>query len=140
MRKSLLVLLIGSAVAGCGNGSSETTTAEVANAVVRVGEADNAQQRRLSAGQRLVVALPANPSTGYSWSVAALDSSVVKPDGEADFEPDAAAPVAPGAGGTAVRSFVGVGTGATTLKMEYTRPWDQGLEPARTFSLTIEVR
>ncbi|MGK8523598.1 protease inhibitor I42 family protein [Nocardia asteroides] len=140
MRKSLLVLLLGLAVAGCGDNAPETATAEAANTVVRVGDADNGQQRRLSVGQRLEVALPANPSTGYAWSVAGVDASVVRPDGEADFEPDPAVPVAPGAGGTAVWTFVGVAAGATPLRMEYTRPWDQGLEPARTFSLTIEVQ
>ncbi|WP_174184738.1 protease inhibitor I42 family protein [Nocardia barduliensis] len=140
MRKTLLVLLLGAAVAGCGDGSSETISTEAANPVVRVGDADADQQRRLLVGQRLVVALPANPSTGYSWSIARIDSSVVKQDGAADYEPDSAEPVAPGAGGTAVWNFVGVAAGVTTLQMEYARPWDQGLTPARTFSLTIEVR
>ncbi|NKY27905.1 protease inhibitor I42 family protein [Nocardia gamkensis] len=106
MRKSLLVLLLCSTVVGCGNDSRETHPAEDAKPVVRVGDADDGQQRRLLVGQRLVVALPANPSTGYSWSVAQM----------------------------------GVAAGVTPLKLEYTRPWDQGLAPARTFSLTIEVQ
>ncbi|WP_280240447.1 protease inhibitor I42 family protein [Nocardia abscessus] len=137
MRKTLLVLLAGLAVAGCGGGDSpDGTTTGSANPVVRVGVADDGQERRLHVGQRLIVALPANPSTGYSWSIAKVDAAVVKLDGEADFEPD---PVAPGAGGTSVWTFVGAAAGATALTMEYTRPWEQGLEPARTFSLTIEV-
>ncbi|MBF6336232.1 protease inhibitor I42 family protein [Nocardia abscessus] len=140
MRKSLLVLLAGLAVAGCGgSGSPDGTTTGSAHPVVRVGAADNGQQRRLHVGQRLIVALAANPSTGYSWSIAKVDAAVVKLDGEADFEPDPAVPVAPGAGGTSVWTFVGAAAGATSLTMEYTRPWEQGLEPARTFSLTIEV-
>jgi inhibitor of cysteine peptidase len=140
VRKSLLVLLLCSTVVGCGSDSRETHPAEDAKPVVRVGDADDGQQRRLLVGQRLVVALPANPSTGYSWSVAQMDSSAVRQDGEADYEPDPAVPVAPGAGGTAVWNFVGVAAGVTPLKLEYTRPWDQGLAPARTFSLTIEVQ
>ncbi|MGY2006217.1 protease inhibitor I42 family protein [Nocardia gipuzkoensis] len=140
MRKSLLVLLAGLVVAGCGGSDSpDGTTTGAANPVVRVGVADHGQQRRLHVGQRLIVALPANPSTGYSWSIAKVDAAVVKLDGEADFEPDPAVPVAPGAGGTSVWTFVGAAAGVTALTMEYTRPWEQGLEPARTFSLTIEV-
>ncbi|WP_159838466.1 protease inhibitor I42 family protein [Nocardia sp. CY41] len=138
MRKALLVLLAGLAVAGCG-GSPDGVTTESADPVVRVGETDDGHQRRLRVGQRLVVALPSNPSTGYSWSITTVDAAVAKQDGEADFEPDPAVPVAPGAGGTSVWSFVGVAVGQTPLTMEYRRPWEQGLEPARTFSLTIEV-
>ncbi|MEU2038188.1 protease inhibitor I42 family protein [Nocardia niwae] len=138
MRKALLVLLAGSVVAGCGS-SPDGTTTESADPVVRVSETGDGQQRRLRVGQRLVVALPSNPSTGYSWSIAMVDATVAKQDREADFEPDPAVPVAPGAGGTAVWSFVGAAAGRTPLTMEYRRPWEQGLEPARTFSLTIEV-
>ncbi|MGK8500744.1 protease inhibitor I42 family protein [Nocardia asiatica] len=140
MRRSLLVPLLVTAVAGCGDGSPGTIATEAEKPVVRVSAADAGQQRLLPVGQRLVVALPANPSTGYSWSIARIDSSVVKQDGAADYEPDSAEPVAPGAGGTAVWNFVGIAAGVTSLQMEYTRPWDQGLAPARTFSLTIEVR
>ncbi|MEV6324171.1 protease inhibitor I42 family protein [Nocardia sp. NPDC051787] len=140
MRKSLLVLLLGLAVAGCGgNDVSGETTSESANPVVRAGAADNGQERRLRVGQRLMVALPSNPSTGYSWSIAEVDAAVAKQDGEADFEPDPAVPVAPGAGGTSVWSFVGAAAGVTALRMEYTRPWEHGLTPAETFSLTIKV-
>ncbi|MBF6296875.1 protease inhibitor I42 family protein [Nocardia amamiensis] len=140
MRKSPLVLLLGLAVAGCGgNDVSDATHSDFANPVVRVVETDNGQERRLRVGQRLVVALPSNPSTGYSWSIADLDASVAKQDGAADFEPDPAVPVAPGAGGTSVWSFVGAAAGVTSLRMEYMRPWEHGSAPAATFTLTLEV-
>ncbi|WP_406280921.1 protease inhibitor I42 family protein [Nocardia sp. NBC_00881] len=134
MRKFLLVLLLGLAAVGCGNNGSS-----VANSVVRVTDADNGQERGLHAGQRLVVTLPSNPSTGYSWRIAELDDALVKQDGVADFEPDPTVPVAPGSGGSAVWTFVGVGTGVTQLTMDYARPWEQGMEPAERFSLTLEV-
>ncbi|MEU2030242.1 protease inhibitor I42 family protein [Nocardia amamiensis] len=139
MRKSLLVLLLGLAVAGCGGDVSDVTHSDSANPVVRVVETDNGQERRLRVGQRLVVALPSNPSTGYSWTIAELDAAVAKQDGEADFETDPAVPVAPGAGGTAVWSFVGAAAGVTPLRMAYMRPWEHGSAPAETFTLTIRV-
>ncbi|WP_327120310.1 protease inhibitor I42 family protein [Nocardia sp. NBC_01730] len=134
MRKSLLVLLLGLAVMGCGSNDSSA-----ADPVVRVTDADNGQERGLHAGQRLVVTLPSNPSTGYSWRIAELDDALVKLDGVADFEPDPTVPVAPGSGGSTVWTFVGAGTGVAQLTMDYARPWEQGMEPTERFSLTIKV-
>ncbi|MFG1795700.1 protease inhibitor I42 family protein [Nocardia sp. NPDC049149] len=147
MRKSLLVLLLGLTVVGCGkddasgsgSSSSAAPTTGPAPAAVTVTEADNGKERRLETGQSLVVTLPANPSTGYSWQIAEVDANLVRVQGEPEYKADPTKPVMPGSGGTSVWTFVGAVPGATKLVMNYLRPWEQGVEPAQTFSLTIKV-
>lgn len=146
MRKSLLVLLLGLAVVGCGkNDSSSDATASAAPtsgqgpASVTAGEADNGQERRIAVGQSLVVTLPANPSTGYMWQITELDANLLQAQGDPGFKPDPNVPVAPGSGGGSVWTFVGKTAGTTKLSMDYLRPWEQGVEPAQTYSLTVKV-
>ncbi|MET8774650.1 protease inhibitor I42 family protein [Nocardia sp. NPDC004654] len=148
MRKSLVVLLFGVVLAGCGTDDHEghTPATSTASATTQrsgdamdVTEADSGQNRELRTGQRLVVTLPANPSTGYGWRLAALDQNVLRPEGEPDYRPDADRPIAPGSGGTAVWTFVGNAAGVTELALEYARPWEHGVEPAQKFTLRVEV-
>lgn len=147
MRKSLLVLLLGLTVVGCGgNDDSETATTTSASSTsaaeqetVTVTEADKGQERRILAGQRLVVRLPSNPSTGYGWRLADIDRAVLRQEGEPDYQPDPTREPAPGSGGTAVWDFVGNAAGVTVLKLEYARPWEHGMEPAEVFTLTVKV-
>ncbi|MFC9435696.1 protease inhibitor I42 family protein [Nocardia sp. NPDC057030] len=147
MRKSLLVLLLGLAVVGCGkndstdSGASATAapTSAPGPAAVTVTEADNGQERTLAVGQSLVVTLPANPSTGYLWQITELDANLLQAQGDPGFKPDPNVPVAPGSGGGSVWTFVGKAAGSTKLSMDYLRPWEQGIEPAQKFSMTIKV-
>ncbi|MEU7138107.1 protease inhibitor I42 family protein [Nocardia sp. NPDC046473] len=146
MRKSLLVLLLGLAVVGCGknDSSSDATSSAVPTstqgpAPVTAGEGDNGQERRVAVGQSLVVTLPANPSTGYMWQITELDANLLQAQGDPGFKPDPNVPVAPGSGGGSVWTFVGKAAGITKLSMDYLRPWEQGVEPAQTYSLTIKV-
>ncbi|GAB2638909.1 protease inhibitor I42 family protein [Nocardia goodfellowii] len=152
MRKSLVILLLGLAVAACGTDSGDehaghTSTPPVTSGgsetpvpqggAVTVTNADNGQERKLNTGQRLVVRLPSNPSTGYGWQVTGLDQNVVKQAGDREYVSDQ--PVMPGTPGTEVWTFTGDAAGSTQLKMEYKRPWEQGVEPAETFTVVLVV-
>jgi len=45
-----------------------------------------------------------------------------------------------GAAGKEVWTFHAEEKGKSTLSMEYRRPWEQGVEPAKTFTLTVIVK
>ncbi|WP_433575992.1 protease inhibitor I42 family protein [Nocardia brasiliensis] len=147
VRKTLLVLLVGLSVVGCGKDDSSDAkptsaaapTSGSAFSVLNATQEANGQERRLTIGQSLVLTLPANPSTGFSWQISGLDPNVARVQGEPTFKQDPSVPVAPGAGGTSEWTFVGEGAGVTQLTMDYMRPWEQGIAPAQTFSLTIKV-
>ena len=115
-------------VAGCGP----------ANEVV-LDESDNGSQVTLEVGQILVVGLPSNPSTGYSWEVEAIDAAVLSQSGDPEFVSEAEGDVV-GAGGTETFRFETVAAGRVQLTLIYHRPFEAGVEPIDTFSVTVEVR
>ncbi len=84
-------------------------------------------------GDEFVIALPATPSTGFTWS-AQEDSDVTfvssrQVNGENR----------PGAAGTQELTFRATGTGKSTLELEYARSFEQGVPPAKTESFPVTV-
>ena len=117
-------------LSACGSSAQETVL--TAN--------DNGGSVTLKAGQVLVIQLDANPTTGYTWAVEAVDEGVLRPAGEAGYTPAPAAQGQVGTGGTAEWRFEAAGSGTTTLKLVYIRPWETPPEPAATFSVTVTVQ
>jgi inhibitor of cysteine peptidase len=87
-------------------------------------------------GDRLQVSLDANPSTGYGWSLVELDGAVLKLVGEPEFHPASAAL---GAGGTVTYQFEAIGAGQTALKLTYSRSFEKGVRPLKTFAVDVLV-
>ena len=101
-----------------------------------LNEPQAGSQAVLQVGDMLQVNLEGNPSTGYAWSVQGLDAGVLKVVGEPEFHP---ASSALGAGGTLTYRFEAVGAGQTTLKMMYSRPFEKGVPPLKTFGASVLV-
>lgn len=118
-----LVLLV---LAACSSGSE-----------VKLDESDDGNQVEISGGQTLVVSLEGNPTTGYTWQVHEVDEKVLRQVGDPQFEADSDAI---GAGGVQTLRFETVTSGSTPLKLVYARPWEQGVEPEKTFSVQVTVR
>lgn len=93
----------------------------------------------LAAADTLIATLESNPTTGYSWTENASigDKSVIQQTGH-QFQPPAA-PM-PGAGGKEVWTFKALKTGTSTISMEYRRPFEPGVAPVKTFTLTVVVK
>jgi len=125
---ALLLATVGAG--GCGT----PTQAEV-------GGDRNGSQVSLQRGQTLVVTLESNPTTGYRWEVADVDTSILEQVGEAVFTSSAktGSPMV-GAGGTETFRFRAAKTGQTTLTMVYRRSWETGVAPLKTYTLQIMVR
>ena len=90
----------------------------------------------VTTGQRFVLALPANPSTGYSWKAVVANPTVVQPMGSKQVNPPGAQP---GAGGTQRLSFKALAKGTTTLDLLYDRPFAQGSPGAKDVTFTVTV-
>jgi len=91
-------------------------------------------------GQVFTVTLESNPSTGYRWEWVDHQDSIVEQMGEAQFKPrEAGDPPLVGAGGWESFDFKAVNPGQMTLKLVYRRPWEEGVEPLKTFSLQVTV-
>ena len=91
-------------------------------------------------GQVFTVTLESNPSTGYRWEWVGHQDSIVEQMGESQFKPrETGDPPLVGAGGWESFDFKAVHPGQMTLKLVYRRPWEEGVEPLKTFSLQVTV-
>jgi predicted secreted protein len=87
---------------------------------------------------QLVVNLASNPSTGFSWTPAAIVPSAVLAQTDTKY-------VAPGgnmagATGTQVLTFKASEKGVATVTLEYSRPWEGGEKAEWTFRLRVTVQ
>jgi len=105
-------------------------------AEIRLTEVNDGQHVELFQGQTLTVDLESNPSTGYSWEVAKVDTSVLSQVGKTEFEQKSPLPGAPA---RQIFHFKAVGEGQSTLKLIYHRPWEKGVEPTKEFSAKVVV-
>jgi predicted secreted protein len=90
------------------------------------------------AGDRFILALASNPSTGYSWKFAVPVGGKVLKLVQSDFK--APEQQIPGRGGEERWTFQAVGKGHTAIKLNYLRPWEKNTPPAKTavFDVTVE--
>jgi len=114
------------------------TPAIAAAESVTVTEAQNGKTSTIEKGAPLVITLESNPSTGYGWQVAKNDGAILKQFGAPTFRP--AAHEMPGAPGHQSFRFVAISTGSDTIVLEYRRPWEKGVAPAKTFSIIVAVK
>jgi inhibitor of cysteine peptidase len=85
-------------------------------------------------GTEFVIALPANPSTGYSWT-AGDDHDLMFLSSR-----QLAGGNQPGAAGTQELTFRATNAGTTTLALAYARPFEPNVPPVKTARFPITVR
>jgi inhibitor of cysteine peptidase len=125
-----LVLVAALSLAGC---ASSTSTSPI-----ELTAADSGSARQIAVGQQLQIALESNPTTGYQWTV----DGAIPPQLELVGEPKytAGSTGAVGAGGIQGWTFAGKTAGECVLKLKYSRSFEPGVAPAKTFSVTVTVR
>lgn len=87
-------------------------------------------------GDTFAVALPANPSTGYTWGMTVPD--VLEEEGAGSYASDAP-PGMVGAGGTMTWRFRAVRPGEGELVLVYRRQWEEGTPPVQTVRYRVVV-
>lgn len=113
---------------GCDDRSSDSSD-------VVVAQSQNGETVALAKGDVLVVELAGNPTTGYEWTVAQIDSAYLRLAGST-YTADSSAI---GSGGTYVFRFESLRTGRTVLGLVYRRAWETTAAD-QTFTLTVDVR
>lgn len=129
MRRLLAGLILGLLL------SSSATAAQL-----DLTQKENGKDLWMDRGDILVFRLPSNPSTGYSWSVAASKPGLLLQQGEATCELPKSAKGRVGAGGTEVWRFRAERAGSLTLTFSYARVWEKGVPPVRTLSWPVTIR
>ncbi len=100
-------------------------------------EEDAGRQVELAVGEKMLVTLASNPTTGYQWDLAEMDESVLAQLGT---EYDSDSPQLIGSGGEETFTFEAVGVGETALQLIYHRPWEEDVPPVETFTVTVVVK
>jgi len=96
---------------------------------------DNGRTISVRPGAAIVVTLPSNPSTGYSWKLVAGDGRVVRLVSHRYVPP---AKAIPGAGGHETWRFAAAAKGVVTIVLGYLRPW-QPKHVVQRFRVTLRV-
>ncbi len=98
---------------------------------------DSGQTIDIGIGQEFIIAIGANPTTGYDWEVS-LDETILelvektyKPAEEAEHE-------IVGAGGVEYFRFKALKTGETEITMVYKRPWEEEVLEQKVFIVDIK--
>ena len=107
---------------------------------VKLDDTHNGSQKEIARGQTLLTTLESNPTTGYSWQVAEIDQVILRQVGDAEYKSAASNPSMVGTGGTETFRFETAGTGTTSLKLVYRRPWEKDVPPIKTYTVQVTVR
>jgi len=100
-------------------------------------ELDQGGSVTLRMGDRLMVLLSGNPTTGYSWSDAlASDTAPVRPSQDVEYR---ASSSLIGSGGFFLFRYWAVDQGTQSFRFEYKRSWES-VEPISTLSFSTDVR
>ena len=89
------------------------------------------------AGQTFLIQLDENPTTGYEWSCAINDESIVKLTGS-EYQQTPAASGLVGSGGIRAMTFKALKAGSATITLNYQRPWEN--TPAETLTFNVAVK
>ncbi len=125
-----LMPIILSGLLACSPGAPKELSIDIASAGKEV---------TLAAGGTVTVTLDSNPTTGYSWNENAdiSDKAVAQQTGHR-YQPPSTSAL--GAGGKEIWTFKAVKTGTSTITMAYSRPFEKGVAPVKTFSLSLAVK
>jgi len=87
-------------------------------------------------GRTFTLALPSNPSTGYSWQLRPLSAFTLETVGR-KYEVSSAGRA--GAGGQELWTFHAGKPGESTIHLSYARAWEKNTPAARELAVTVRV-
>lgn len=130
------LLAISLSATACGDDDDDNGDAPTE---VQLTKADDGKTVTVAMDGTVIVALAANPSTGYSWAVVATEPANLELEGEPTYVPPGSTTPVVGAAGTEVFTFKATKTGSSKLSMAYTRSFETGVAPVETFEVTVKV-
>jgi inhibitor of cysteine peptidase len=98
--------------------------------------ADDGARAAVASGETFEVRLPAQPGTGYGWTVEELDGEVIA---LVDDRLIAAGEKELGAKEAHVFHFKARARGETRLRFDYRRPWEAEEPAAQSFTLILTI-
>jgi len=113
-------------------------SAALAGRIIRIGQSANGKKIVLHPRDTLVVSLPGNPTTGFSWRLRKVDRAVLKLTSSV-YIPRKTTPPRVGSGGKFVFRLEAIAEGTSPLKLVYVQAGKLNTTPARTFAIKVFV-
>jgi copper homeostasis protein (lipoprotein) len=107
---------------------------------ITLAEGDSGKSIDVSQGERVVVRLGSNRSTGYRWSLLTSGTEALTRLAAGEYAQEVGADGKPGAGGSESWYFQASASGEEELRFEYRRPWEEHVPAAKSTKYTIRVR
>ena len=98
--------------------------------------ADNNRTAELRVGERLVMRLPENPATGYTWAIDETDSRLLTL-GSTDYAPPETGSI--GARGQRIFTFTARQPGEVALKLKYWRFWEGDASVTERYIVNLRI-
>ena len=133
----LAVLVLAILLLGCA-----ASTGKVREGVVELVAADHDHMVDVKVGQRVTIRLDANRTTGYTWLLpqGEIAHGVIQPlHPESRYDQKIDGIYSMGVGAIEVWEFKAVRPGEGTLRLEYRRPFEQGVDPLRIVDFPLRV-
>lgn len=111
---------------------SAPAAAQQDRAAMQLSSADNGRAVQMAPGQTVSIKLPAQPGTGYSWTVVQSQALTL-------IQNEFTGESVPGGRQLQVLTFRADAPGANSLVLAYRRPWERGADAGR-FAVTLNVR
>ncbi len=99
---------------------------------------DSGKVLNLKVGQKIVIDLESNPTTGYDWEIANLPDNL-KAEGTTYSQKNADKKVV-GSGGIKVFNFTVISKGKGNLILQYKRSWEKAETSSKEFHITVNSR
>ncbi len=99
---------------------------------------DASQPISVAKGNDILVALPSNPTTGYSWTASVSNASVENEGGAYLAQPVVRGMA--GSGGRQIFSFAAKAIGVATITFSYSRSFEKGKPAAKTLVFHVIVK
>lgn len=104
--------------------------------LTELSDADSGKTLTAAVGERFMISLESNPTTGYVWRFAGpYDEKVLILCSDTFSNPTEKDLV--GAPGRRNLTFEIVGPGKSGIRLEYKRPWKRNAQPAKVFQLLV---
>lgn len=142
MLRATTLVLVGAlafAMAGCAASfSGPQSSGGTVPGSTRLSDGDSGKTVELAVGASLVIALEENATTGYSWALQGSVPGVLTVVG--DEQKAAADTGVVGAAGRHTFEYKAAAAGEGELKLVYVRPWEKGVAPVKTYTVTVVVK
>ena len=106
------------------------------NGQLTLTRADHNRAAEVRVGERIVVQLPENPTTGFTWAIDETDRRLLTLDGSAYVAPEMGFI---GAKGQRTFQFTARQPGEMTLQLKYWRVWEGDGSVTERFIVTLRI-